>query len=151
MFKDRTIIILLVISLSLLFYERLKTQDVTVVFNETEEPVESTYLIDLTNEYITTKDINNFKVIEAVLPYVEDKYKDIIREEWYYFDKNKSNEYNTLKLEEKYKNIFQKNALKLENININYYGVRIKKIRLTTTNISEYRNYKYEQLKPSSI
>lgn len=144
--EEKTIIILFILTIIALFFTRItETSDTALVFADKEYEY-NTYIIDLSNDYITTRNLNNIEEIEEVLPFIEQKYESVIKTNWYIFDKTINYNKNISNLEELYKNKFQDNALMSAKINIDYNGLRIKKIKVITNNISRYSKYKYKKL-----
>ena len=144
--SEKVAIILIIISVLALIVTNISKKDnAMTVFNEQEY---NTYIVDFKDEYITTRNLEeSFKnEIEAIYPAFSDKYNSILKNDWYYIDKTINFDKNLEILENKYKSIFQNNALSKENINIDLYGIKIGKIRVFTNSISKYRDYTIEKM-----
>lgn len=146
--SDRILVILIITSLVLLILTMTtkKNDKATAVFNEID--YNKTYIIDLEGYGITTKNINDYfgNEIISIYPSVGKKYQDIIDSGWYYIDKSMSIDKNIDNLNRYYKNIFDKNKLSNELVEIELNGILISKIKVVTDNIDNYSKYKIEKV-----
>jgi len=121
-----------------------KNENVVSTFNEYEIN-NKTYIINLDNN-ITTRNLDGFNDSEivAIYPNISSKYDKIINSGWFYVDKTKSFKSNINKFEQYYQNMFEYNKILNESLEIEYNGLSIKKIKVSTDNINQYSNYKIE-------
>lgn len=144
--EEKTIIILFILTIIALFFTRInEPYDTALVFADKDYEY-NTYIIDVSNDYITTRNMSNIEKIEAVLPFIAQKYESVIKTNWYVFDKTVNYNKNISNLEEVYKNKFQDNALVSAKMDIDYNGLRIAKIKVITNDISKYSKYNYQKL-----
>ena len=146
--SDRVLILLIIVSLfaTILSFLYKKNDNITTVFNEID--YNKTYIITLDGYGITTKNIDDYfdEEVIAIYPSIGKKYQDIINTGWYYIDKSMSMDKNIDNLNRYYKNIFDKNKLNNEVIDIELNGIVISKIKVVTDNINNYSNYKIEKV-----
>ena len=145
--EEKTIIILFILTIVALIFIRINdSRDTALVFSDMGYEY-NTYIIDVSNDYITTNNLDTISTnIEEVLPFISPKYEDIIKTNWYIFDKTINYEKNISNLEMIYKKEFQENAIPNASLNIDYNGLRIEKIKLITNDISRYSKYNYQEL-----
>ena len=144
--SEKRLIILLVITLTVLITSRLNNNENSVtVFNEMDATYE-TYIIDFKDEYVTTKDLNEWTdEIIAIYPDISEKYSAVITSNWYNYDKTISLKKNIEILEQRYINQYKSNAYTSEALEIGYNGLKLKKIKLITNDINKYEDYSYEK------
>ena len=145
--SNRVLVLLIIISIVVvisIFYK--KNDKVTTVFNEID--YNKTYIITLDGYGITTKNIEAYLLSEviAIYPSVCKKYQSIIDSGWYYIDNDISMDKNLDYLNRYYKNLYNKNKLINEAIDIDLNGIVISKIKVVTDNISNYSKYKIEKV-----
>ena len=145
--KDRNLYILIIISILTLILIKIKDKENHVAaFNENN--TYDLYIIDLKDKYVTTKNINDYisDEIEEIYPYIDKKYSNVINSSWYKIDKLINEDKNIKNLEENYKKIFYKNALREEVIYIDLNGLKISKVKILTNNIDKYKNFKVQKV-----
>ena len=143
--SNKMLVLLIIMCLSVIFfYMSKKNENVVSTFNEYEIN-NKTYIINLDNN-ITTRNLDGFNDSEivAIYPNISSKYDKIINSGWFYIDKTKSFKSNINKFEQYYQNMFEYNKILNESLEIEYNGLSIKKIKVSTDNINQYSNYKIE-------
>lgn len=143
--SNKMLVLLIIMCLSVIFfYMSKKNENVVSTFNEYEIN-NKTYIINLDNN-ITTRNLDGFNDSEivAIYPNISSKYDKIVNSGWFYIDKTKSFKSNINKFEQYYQNIFEYNKILNESLEIEYNGLSIKKIKVSTDNINQYSNYKIE-------
>ena len=143
--SNKMLVLLIIMCLSVIFfYMSKKNENVVPTFNEYEIN-NKTYIINLDNN-ITTRNLDGFNDSEivAIYPNISSKYDKIINSGWFYVDKTKSFKSNINKFEQYYQNMFEYNKILNESLEIEYNGLSIKKIKVSTDNINQYSNYKIE-------
>lgn len=143
--SNKMLVLLIIMCLSVIFfYMSKKNENVVSTFNEYEIN-NKTYIINLDNN-ITTRNLDGFNDndIVAIYPNISSKYDKIINSGWFYVDKTKSFKSNINKFEQYYQNIFEYNKILNESLEIEYNGLSIKKIKVSTDNINQYSKYKIE-------
>lgn len=143
--SNKMLVLLIIMCLSVIFfYMSKKNENVVPTFNEYEIN-NKTYIINLDNN-ITTRNLDGFNDSEivAIYPNISSKYDKIINSGWFYVDKTKSFKSNINKFEQYYQNIFEYNKILNESLEIEYNGLSIKKIKVSTDNINQYSKYKIE-------
>lgn len=143
--SNKMLVLLIIMCLSVIFfYMSKKNENVVPTFNEYEIN-NKTYIINLDNN-ITTRNLDGFNDSEivAIYPNISSKYDKIVNSGWFYIDKTKSFKSNINKFEQYYQNIFEYNKILNESLEIEYNGLSIKKIKVSTDNINQYSNYKIE-------
>lgn len=135
----KKVIIITVFLFSFFYIElnKYKKDIIKPVFND---KTYSSYIIDISCDSITTRNINKYITdeIDAVYPYVLN-----IKRQWFFIDKNISFEKNMNKLEKKYINYLNYLAKKEDALNIELEGIKLGKIKIMTNNISNYSKYSY--------
>lgn len=123
-----------------------KKDNTALVFKE-ESFGYDTYIVDVSNASINTKNLDEFQDdIDQVLPMINEKYSPLIISNWYIFDKMLSFDNNISNLENLYKNKYISNAFNKEALSVEYEGLKISKIRIVTNDINKYSKYKYEKV-----
>ncbi len=123
-----------------------KKDNTALVFKE-ESFGYDTYIVDVSNASINTKNLDEFQDdIDQVLPMINEKYSPLIISNWYIFDKMLSFDNNISNLENLYKNKYTSNAFNKEALSVEYEGLKISKIRIVTNDINKYSKYKYEKV-----
>ncbi|MBQ9012412.1 MAG: hypothetical protein IJ094_02425 [Bacilli bacterium] len=143
--SNKMLVLLIIMCLSVIFfYMSKKNENVVPTFNEYEIN-NKTYIINLDNN-ITTRNLDGFNDSEivAIYPNISSKYDKIVNSGWFYIDKTKSFKSNINKFEQYYQNIFEYNKILNESLEIEYNGLSIKKIKVSTDNINQYSKYKIE-------
>lgn len=143
--SNKMLVLLIIMCLSVIFfYMSKKNENVVPTFNEYEIN-NKTYIINLDNN-ITTRNLDGFNDSEivAIYPNISSKYDKIVNSGWFYIDKTKSFKSNINKFEQYYQNMFEYNKILNESLEIEYNGLSIKKIKVSTDNINQYSNYKIE-------
>ena len=141
--SNKMLVLLIIMCLSVIFfYMSKKNENVVPTFNEYEIN-NNTNIINLDNN-ITTRNLDGFNDSEivAIYPNIPSKYDKIVNSGWFYIDKTKSFKSNINKFEQYYQNIFEYNKILNESLEIEYNGLSIKKIKVSTDNINQYSNYK---------
>ena len=143
--SNKMLVLLIIMCLSVIFfYMSKKNENVVPTFNEYEIN-NKTYIINLDNN-ITTRNLDGFNDSEivAIYPNISSKYDKIVNSGWFYIDKTKSFKSNINKFEQYYQNMFEYNKILNESLEIEYNGLSIKKIKVSTDNINQYSKYKIE-------
>lgn len=145
--SNKMLIILIILCLSVIFFSIFYKKEDNLVSTFKEENFNNkTYTINLEGMGITTRNLDMFNTNEIVgiIPDISIKYNKIVDFFWYDIDNTKSFSSNINKLEEYYKNVFNRNGIQSEYINIEYNGLGIKKLKVITDNIEKYSKYKIE-------
>ena len=139
--SNKLLVILIIMCLSVIFFSLFYKKEDQLISAFKEDSVnKKTYTINLEGKGITTRnlDIFNTNEIVGIFPDISIKYNKIVDSGWYDIDNTKSFSSNINKLEEYYKNIFNRNGIHNEYINIEYNGVIIKKLKVITDNVEKY-------------
>ena len=139
--QNKSLIRLIIISLIILFLMSIKKEvKVYPVFKETN--LYETYIIYFDDNYITTKNINDYIYDEIESIYLKD-YKNI-SSNWYNINKKIGINKNIENIEKKYKYLLKENSLNEDTIYIDINGIKISKAIILTNDINKY-NYRYEK------
>lgn len=139
--QNKSLIRLIIISLIILFLMSIKKEvKVYPVFKENN--LYETYIIYFDDNYITTKNINDYIYDEIESIYLKD-YKNI-SSNWYNINKKIGINKNIENIEKKYKYLLKENSLNEDTIYIDINGIKISKAIILTNDINKY-NYRYEK------
>ena len=107
-----------------------------------ENNLYETYIIYFDDNYITTKNINDYIYDEIESIYLKD-YKNI-SSNWYNVNKKIGLEKSIENMEKKYKYLLKENSLNEDTIYIDINGIKISKAIILTNDINKY-DYRYEK------
>lgn len=145
--SNKMLIILIIMCLSVILFSLFYKKEDKLMSTFKEDDInKKTYIINLEGMGITTRNLERFNTNEIVgiFPDISIKYNKIVDFFWYDIDNTKSFNSNINTLEDYYKNVFNRNDIQSEYINIEYNGINIKKLKVITDNVEKYNKYKIE-------